>query len=336
MDDFKDLFSSDEILGGGFEAKPKTSPTVLIVPAVALAAATPSSSPRNAIRPSSGSGKRSNAKDLEELHQKAIQKSDDGFEDLLQSLQERIELLNSQLRGGNSEIRKPKLPLTVFLRFNMEEYNLVKMKKPEMTPNQVTQTLKKRWTGMSDAQKEKYIESYDKDMKKYDSLMMNYARLTQKPKKPVTPYFQFYTEYLPTYKMNYPQLSLNEVTKLIGRDWSNFDAKKKSELNREFERQKVNYAKQLKLYESNSNDYAKVNDYLSKVEDYEKELEEELEILRSKHPKPPSAADVKRKENKKKLEEARQIREEKRILEIRSNKAIKMKAKENSLVLEKP
>jgi len=33
---------------------------------------------------------------------------------------------------------------------------------------------------------------------------------------------------------------------------------------------------------------------MQKVEDYEKELDEELEALRSKHPKAPSASDIKK------------------------------------------
>lgn len=71
----------------------------------------------------------------------------------------------------------------------MEEFNLIKAKKPELTPNQIAKTLKLQWDGMSDAKKQRYIDAYEHDFSKYQRLLSDFEKLTQKPKKPITPFF---------------------------------------------------------------------------------------------------------------------------------------------------
>ena len=142
------------------------------------------------------SGKKSNAKVLEDLHKKALEKDDDGFEDFKQRLSDQVEAFQNKLSGGNEDIRRPKLPITTFLRYHMEEFNLIKAKKPEWTPNQISKSLKQLWVGMSDAKKQRYIDAYEHDFSKYQRLISDFEKLTQKPKKPITPYFQFFSENL--------------------------------------------------------------------------------------------------------------------------------------------
>lgn len=63
----------------------------------------------------------------------------------------------------------------------------------------------------------------------------------------------------------------------------------------DYERQKTLYKKQIKSYDSKKeNSYIDYSEYLSRLEDYERECEEELEALRKKHPKPPTVAEIKK------------------------------------------
>lgn len=48
-------------------------------------------------------------------------------------------------------------------------------------------------------------------------------------------------------------------------------------------------------YQQKEDDYVKYDDYNHKLEDYEKELEEELENIRSKFPKAPTMNEIRKK-----------------------------------------
>lgn len=64
--------------------------------------------------------------------------------------------------------------------------------------------------------------------------------IPEKPKKPLTPFFQFMTEIRGSVSAAHPQLTLQQVVKAIGAKWETVDEKQKQKYLDNFKRAQVN------------------------------------------------------------------------------------------------
>ncbi len=105
---------------------------------------------------------------------------------------------------------------------------------PGIDPKEIARIIKEEWEKLPNLKKLAYKETYQNKLAEYEKIKELHQVLTQPPKKPTTPFFLFHKEMLSKYKRKYPDLSVNEITKIISQDWISFDVIKKREYNLEY------------------------------------------------------------------------------------------------------
>ncbi|KRX07084.1 High mobility group box domain [Pseudocohnilembus persalinus] len=198
----------------------------------------------------------------------------DSFSDYYEGLQEDI--------NQNAQATMPKLPPNPYLRFHIEQANRIKNRFPNLTQNQITKYIKLDWQTIEHTRKEKYLKSYQQDIKMYNELKEMFREITYGPKKPMTPYFIFHKEQIGIMQKQFPTKPIIEITQLIAKQWKNLSEEQKLSYQQSYEEEFQNYKKKLELFETKENNYVQNLEFQNLKQQYENHLHQTIETYKNR------------------------------------------------------
>ncbi|XP_017318880.1 high mobility group protein B2a [Ictalurus punctatus] len=135
-----------------------------------------------------------------------------------------------------------------------------KKKHPDTSVNfsEFSKKCAERWKTMSPKEKSKFEEMAKTDKVRYDREMKNYvppkgAKKGKKkdpnaPKRPPSAFFVFCSDYRPKVKSEYPGISIGDIAKKLGEQWSKLSAKDKVPYEQKAGKLKEKYEKDVAAY----------------------------------------------------------------------------------------
>ena len=138
--------------------------------------------------------------------------------------------------------KKPKGPLQQFLKEK-------KGQKPANGENWLIYW-KTVFEGLSDTQKKKYEEKYEKAKEKYDKLMVNFQdKVFDMPKKPHSGFNLYVAERMPDLKKEKPSWNISALLSQIAKEWKEGKDVDQKQYNKNAEKDKKRFEKQLKEFQ---------------------------------------------------------------------------------------
>ena len=147
----------------------------------------------------------------------------------------------------NKKIKKmlPKKPKGPFQQFLKEK----KGQKPANGEN-ILAFWKKVFDGLSEPQKKKYVEKYEKAKEKYDKQMLQFQdKVFDMPKKPQSGFNLFVAERIPDLRKEKPNVPNSVLVKQIAKEWNKGDEVDQKQYNKNAEKDKKRFKKQLKEFQ---------------------------------------------------------------------------------------
>ena len=166
---------------------------------------------------------------------------------------------------ANSQICKPKKPLSGYIRFTCQNREAFKKKYPDLNNKEIIKLLAKEWNKFSEGEKKKFNDAFEKDKKKYEEEVRSYEDKTHPrqeyddkryenktrhntPKKPICNYLRFISENREDFKKKNLYSSNNDIIRLLAKEWSKLSDTKKKKFNDAYEKEKKEYEEELRSY----------------------------------------------------------------------------------------
>jgi hypothetical protein len=189
------------------------------------------------------------------LEERKVSFSDDLFQKKLEKFLKKFfvkdddkeESGKKKRKGKNGKEKKlkdsnaPKKTKTSYIFFCQDKRQEVKVANPEIKETDVTVELGKMWKSISPLSKKKYEEMSTKDKTRYETEMKYYVKPSleeitksvesSKKKKGISGYIYFCKEKRGQVKESNTELSTKEITRELGRIWTQLDKDSKEEYN---------------------------------------------------------------------------------------------------------
>jgi len=152
---------------------------------------------------------------------------------------------------------RPKRPASAWVHFLSD----FRKKNTELPGKDVMGSASKEWKLMTSLQKKPFQDKYDAAKKVYDVDQDAYVKSGQKeawrrdpekPKKPLSAFFQF----LSGYRTKNASLKPTEIAKLAGAIWKDMNAEQKKPYEKQYNDEKNKYDEAMKLYKASGKEEA--------------------------------------------------------------------------------
>ena len=191
--------------------------------------------------------KNNELKSLKEGHEMWKKLSEDQKEEYLTKSHRCLLAYRYKKMIYNKKIKKmlPKKPKGPFQQFLKEK----KGQKPANGEN-ILAFWKKVFDGLSEPQKKKYVEKYEKAKEKYDKQMLQFQdKVFDMPKKPQSGFNLFVAERIPDLRKEKPNVPNSVLVKQIAKEWNKGDEVDQKQYNKNAEKDKKRFKKQLKEFQ---------------------------------------------------------------------------------------
>jgi len=165
---------------------------------------------------------------------------------------------------GKKDSKKPKGRMSAYAFFVQQCREEHKKQYPEGRVEfaEFSKKCAERWKKMTDKEKKVFHDLADKDKGRYQAEMAHYkppkgeAKGKRKrkdpdaPKRNLSPFFLFCNDERAKVKKEFPDMSVGEIAKKLGEAWKNVSAAEKARYEKEAQKGKIRYTKELADYKA--------------------------------------------------------------------------------------